>query len=153
MVGTVPACGVVLALSRVSDRLVTYGHGSQHLRTSGVKCLTNRQNSPKHLVIVRGSVEIGVADHGRVCEGGHLVGGLYAVAHNGARARHRLRQPGVDASGLTFETTIETAQRVVLQVIDRLDAGIGQVRFGEAMHPFNDPAATLIHWPIAIRAA
>src|SRR5438309_7756689 len=116
MVGTVPACGVVLALSRVSDRrddLVTYGHGSQHLRTSGVKCLTNRQNSPKHLVIVRGSVEIGMADHGRVCEGGHLVRRLDAVAHNRARARHRLRQPRVDSSGLTFETTIEAAQRVV----------------------------------------
>src|SRR5690348_9654342 len=116
MVGTIPARGVVIALARISDRryyLIAYGHRRQHLRTSGVKRFSNGENSPEHLVVMRSGVEIGVADHGGIREGGHLVRGFNPIAHNRARTGHRLRKACVDSSRLAFEAAIEAAQGVV----------------------------------------
>src|ERR1700730_5334212 len=94
---------------------------------------------------MRGRIEIGVANHSAVCKGGHLVGGLYAVAHNRAWTRHRLRQPGVDSSWLALEPGIEHAHCISLQIIDRLDGLRIQVLERKSVHPVDDAAAALIH--------
>src|ERR1700674_2445103 len=94
---------------------------------------------------MRGRIEIGVANHSAVCKGGHLVGGLYAVAHNRTWTRHRLRQPGVDSSWLAFESGIEHADRISLQIIDRLDGFHVHVIERKSVHPVDDAAAGLIH--------
>src|SRR5258708_36348494 len=95
---------------------------------------------------MRGRIEIGVANHSAVCKSGHLVGGLYAVTHNRAWTRHRLRQPGVDSSWLALEPGIEHPHRISLQIIDRLDGFRVQVLERKSAHPVNDAAAALAHW-------
>src|ERR1700674_2215060 len=103
MVRRVPTTGIVIALSGVSDGgydFVGYDHGGHHLRAGGVERLADSEDSTKHLVVVRDAIEVGVPYHEAVAKGSHLVGGLYAVAQNRARARHGLGQPGTDSRRL-----------------------------------------------------
>src|SRR5260370_22311447 len=93
---------------------------------------------------MRGRIEIGVANHSAVCKGGHLVGGLYAVTHNCAWTRHRLRQPGVDSGWLALEPGIEHAHRISLPIIDRLDGFRVPVLARKPAHPLNPAPRPII---------